>query len=259
MSRSFPVPLDRAELARRMELARQSDPENVSRPALRLLASELSVLSLPLRNLAARKLRGYALPKTSHPRVVMVLPGFATHPVRMRYLARMLEQAGHTVKRWGLGFNWGPTEENLALLEARLLELHARHGVRIDLVGWSLGGLFARELAKRQPHAVARVITMGTPFSYSQRANNVWRIYQFIAGHSVDNPPIDAALAQKPPVETIALWSANDGIVHPRAACGKAGERDRAIALRCGHLGFAYSHEAIETVARLLEQEPSGQ
>lgn len=242
-----------------MELAREANRDAVDRPTFRLLVSELSVLSLPLRNLVARRLHGYALPRTKSPRVVMVLPGFATHPVRMRYLARMLEQAGHTVKRWGLGFNWGPSEENLALLEARLLDLHARHGVRIELVGWSLGGLFARELAKRHPHAVARVITMGTPFSYSPRANNVWRLYQFIAGHSVDNPPIDAALAQKPPVETVALWSANDGIVHPRAACGRAGERDLAIALRCGHLGFAYSHEAIETVARVLEQEPSGE
>lgn len=241
-----------------MGLAREANPEDAARPAVRLLLSELSVLALPFRNLAARRLRGFAVPRAANPRIVMVLPGFATHPIRMRYLAHLLEEAGHTVKRWGLGFNWGPTEENLAALEARLLELYNRHGKPVHLVGWSLGGLFARELAKRQPHAVAQVITMGTPFSYSQRANNVWRIYQFIAGHSVDAPPIEAVLTEKPPVETIALWSANDGIVHPRAACGRAGERDRAIALRCGHLGFAYSHEAIETVARLLDEEPSG-
>lgn len=248
-------PFNRAELARRFDLAREAEPHAASRPQLRYLLGELSALAYPAYRLYARKVRGYALPAAQRPRTVMVLPGFATHPSRMRYFARSLEEAGHTVKRWGLGFNWGPTEANFAMLERRLLDLHARVGAPVHLVGWSLGGLFARELAKLHPQAVAKVITMGTPFSYSPRANNAWRIYQFIAGHSVEAPPVGSDLAAKPPVETVALWSANDGIVHPRAACGKPGERDRAVALRCRHMGFAHSHEAIEAVARELDRE----
>lgn len=238
-----------------MQLAREPEAEAAPRPHWLHLLGELSSLTYPLRRFYARKVQGYAIPKALHPRTVMVLPGFATHPSRMRYFARTLEEAGHTVKRWGLGFNWGPTEENFAALERRLLDLHARAGEPVYLVGWSLGGLFARELAKLHPDAVAKVITMGTPFSYSPRANNAWRIYQFVAGHSVEAPPVGGEIAAKPPVETVALWSANDGIVHPRAACGKPGERDRAVALRCRHMGFAHSHEAIEAVARELDRD----
>jgi pimeloyl-ACP methyl ester carboxylesterase len=100
----------------------------------------------------------------------------------------------------------------------------------VVLLGWSLGGLYARELAKRQPDKVAKVITMGSPFSGSPRANNVWRVYQLITGHRVDQPPIEVDLATKPPVETVALWSPNDGMIAPRCAAGLPGERDRAIA-----------------------------
>ncbi|MXP32934.1 esterase/lipase family protein [Parerythrobacter jejuensis] len=249
----FPVPLERKELARRIALAREPDESEIPKPRLRHMLAETLYLLEPVRR-PLRQLRNpLVIPVADRPRTVMVLPGFATHPVRMRHFATSLEKAGHTVKRWGLGFNWGPTEENFELLRGRLADLHQRSGQQVHLVGWSLGGLFARELAKDRPEAVAKVISMGSPFSYSPRANNAWRIYQFIAGHSVHEPPIGQDVATKPPVPTVALWSPNDGIVHPRAACGKPDERDRAIALRCGHLGFAYSDEAILTVARELD------
>jgi pimeloyl-ACP methyl ester carboxylesterase len=194
-----------------------------------------------------------SLPRTAHPRVVMLLPGFGTHPLRMRHMARELERAGHKVKRWGLGFNLGPTEDNFALLEARVRQIGERYGQKVVLVGWSLGGIFARELAKRHPDLVAKVITMGTPFSGSPYANNAWRAYELVTGHSVEQPPIEVEIAVKPPVETVALWSPRDGVIAPRSACGLPGERDRAVALRCSHIGFSNSDEAIAAVAAELE------
>jgi pimeloyl-ACP methyl ester carboxylesterase len=195
-----------------------------------------------------------ALPRAARPRVVMLLPGFGTHPLRMRRMARELERAGHKVKRWGLGFNLGPTPENFALLEDRLRRIGQRYDQKVVLVGWSLGGIFAREIAKRHPEIVAKVITMGTPFSRSPYANNAWRAYELVTGHSVEEPPVACELAVKPPVETVALWSPRDGIVAPRSACGQPGERDRAVALRCSHIGFASSDEAIAAVAQELER-----
>lgn len=240
-----------SEFGRRVALAREVCPEEfeAGKPRLLRLLAETEFLLEPLR----RSRRNLALAITANPQTVMMLPGFATHPVRMRYLARQLEAAGHRTKRWGLGFNWGPDQARFDQLEARLIDLHARHGQPVVLLGWSLGGLFARELAKRQPHAVAKVITMGSPFSGSPRANNVWRAYQFITGHRVDAPPIEAQLAVKPPVETVALWSANDGAIAPRCAAGRPGERDRAIALRCTHMGFTYDPQVIRTVLNELE------
>jgi pimeloyl-ACP methyl ester carboxylesterase len=239
----------REDFARRLSLAREPCPDDSHGPSLLRLAGELAALGEPVRRL----LRKTEIARAAQPRTVMLLPGFATHPIRMRYMARQLEQAGHRVKRWGLGFNLGPTPDNLAQLERRVSDLAARYGEPVYLVGWSLGGLFAREIAKRQPQAVAKVVTMGSPFSGSMRANNAWRAYQFVTGHRVDNPPVDADIAAKPPVETVALWSPRDGIVSPRSACGRTGERDRAVALRCTHLGFAYDPQAITAVLRELE------
>lgn len=238
-------------LARRLALAREVIPHEyeAGKPRLARLLGEADVLLEPLR----RQRRKVEAAASANPQVVMLLPGFATHPMRMRYLARQLESAGHVVKGWGQGFNWGPDEQRFEALEARLTDIHVRHGRPVVLIGWSLGGLFARELAKRQPGNVAKVISMGSPFSGSPRANNVWRAYQFITGHSVDAPPIKAELAVKPPVETVALWSANDGMIAPRCAAGRAGERDRAIPLRCTHLGFTYDPQVIATLLAELE------
>ena len=247
----------KAELARRFALARQPLPElsghdaAISRPNVRRFLGEGKSLAGRIH----RPFQRIGVPKAKRPRTVMILPGFATHPVRMRYMAKQLERAGHTAKRWGLGFNLGASEESFDRLEKRLIELRRRNGEPVVLLGWSLGGIFARELAHRYPECVAKVITMGSPFSGNPRSNNVWRMYQFVAGHSVDNPPVKADTAPKPPVETVALWSPRDGIVAPRCACGSPAERDRAIALRCTHLGFSSSPEAIQTVLRELDWE----
>jgi pimeloyl-ACP methyl ester carboxylesterase len=241
----------RDAMARRLELMRRKAPADVRRPEARLLWGELATPLEPVRRLFREPL---ALPQTRHPRLVMLLPGFGTHPLRMRYMAQQLEGMGHTVKRWGLGFNLGPTEENFAALQRRIAEINRRYEQDVVLVGWSLGGVFARELAKRDPRHVAKVITMGSPFSGSRYGNHAWRIYQLVTGHSVEQPPVDVDLAVKPPVETVAIWSPRDGVVSARSACGLPGERDRALALRCTHLGFANSPEAIRAVALELER-----
>ena len=241
------------EWAKRLELARQVNPEPVERPKLRYFLAEARAVLEPARRL----FRTIDIPRTDNPRTIMLLPGFATHPIRMKYMAQQLERGGHTVKRWGMGFNLGPTQENVAFLERRLIDLHERYGRAVVLIGWSLGGLFARELAKRQPDRVAKVITMGSPFSGNPRANNAWRIYQFVAGHAVDAPPIDGEVREKPPVETIAFWSRRDGIVSPSTTMGQPGEtrsggRDRLHPYRIFPFPPMHPRGRFGTVARLV-------
>lgn len=244
--------LAEGELARRVALVRQArdEAEEYGKPATHRLLAELDILAEPARRITRR----LDIPKSDQPQTVLILPGFASSAGRMRYLARQLERAGHHTKRWGLGRNWGVSEKTFDHLEARLLDLQKRSGGKVVLLGWSLGGLFARELAKRQPEAVAKVITMGSPFSGSPRANNVWRVYQFITGHAVDQPPVEADTAEKPPVDTVALWSPNDGVIAPHCAAGQPGERDRAVALRCTHTGYTYAPETIFAVLSELER-----
>ena len=236
----------RQALARRAQLARRPRPEGVSGPPLRLLWGELRTLAGLIR-------RGAVPHRAERPQPVMLLPGFGAHPIRMRRMQLALEAAGHSAYDWGLGFNLGPTPANFAFLLARADKLARRHGEPVALVGWSLGGLFAREIGNRMPERVSRVITMGTPFSGNPRANNAWRAYEFITGHSVDTPPIECDFRVKPPVPTIALWSPRDGVVAPRSACGWPGERDRAVAMRCSHLGFAADPAVIAEVLRQLD------
>lgn len=243
-----PVPISIPDALRRRAalMRRQQRPAGVRSPPARLLWRELAVL-LGLRRKAA--VHHTAL----RPGPVMLLPGFGAHPARMGAMKAALERAGHRVFDWGLGFNFGPTPENFAFLLARITRIAREQGRPLRLVGWSLGGLFARELAKQRPDAVALVITMGTPFSGDRRANNAWRAYELVTGHPVDDPPIKGDFAAKPPVPTVALWSPRDGIIAPRSACGWPGERDAAIALRCSHLGFAASAEAIAAVLAVLD------
>lgn len=236
--------------SRRLQLLRQQPPANAAVPSAALFLAETLTFAEP----ALRKWREpLCVPAASQRKIVILIPGFATHPSRMRYMAEKLEEAGHKVKRWGMGFNFGPTVENFDMLSRRVEQVHERYGEQVVLVGWSLGGIFAREIAKRHPQIVSKVVTMGSPFSHTPYSNNVWRLYQLVTGHSVERPPVEAELAKKPPVETVALWSPRDGIVAARSACGCAGERDRARALRCTHLGFSNSPEAILAVAEELE------
>lgn len=249
---------ERAALAveewnRRAALAREPRPAGISAPRIALFLEELrAIADRRGGERDARRIVGHH--HALRPQPVMLLPGFGAHPVRMRRMGRSLAVAGHRVEDWGLGHNLGPTEENFAFLMDRVASLAAYHRAPISLVGWSMGGMFARELARRQPDKVRKVITLGTPFSGDRRANNVWRAYHLVTGKSVDVDPIPGCdYTTKPPVPTIAIWSARDGIVAPRTACGRPHERDRAVALRCNHMGFPRDPRAIIEVLRQLD------
>ncbi len=187
--------------------------------------------------------------QAERPRDVLVLPGFLKDDRATASLRAALDAAGHRAFGWEMGRNLGATADTLERLRARL---DAIGTAPLALVGWSLGGLFARELAKLHPARVERVVTMGTPFSGGARANHAWRLYERIAGHPVDRPPIAVVRHEKPPVFTVALWSRRDGIVAPAASRGLAGEADVAIEVRSGHVAFAASAPAIRAVLDAL-------
>jgi len=123
------------------------------------------------------------------------------------------------------------------------------------LVGWSLGGIFARELAKPRPELVRLVVTLGSPFSGDPRANNAWRIYELLNDHPVDRPLIASDLAEKPPVPTVAVWSPRDGIVAPVAARRQRHESDRQVQLNERHLSLARAPGGIQLVGNILREE----
>ncbi|MBV9883810.1 MAG: alpha/beta hydrolase [Sphingomonadaceae bacterium] len=181
---------------------------------------------------------------------LMVIPGFLANDRTTLGLQRALAEAGWRVTGWGLGMNKGATPDKLEQLAAQIEAFGG--GDKVILVGWSLGGIFAREVAKLRPELVEKVVTMGSPFSGDPRGNNVWRLYELIAGHPVDDPPIEANLAEKPPVPTLALWSRRDGIVSAACTRGQPHESDRQLEVDSSHMGFAVSgHSYPQIIAAL--------
>jgi pimeloyl-ACP methyl ester carboxylesterase len=195
------------------------------------------------------------LPRGSGP--VIVLPGFMARDFMTARLRRSLIAAGYDARGWGMGQNRGVRADLLERLAGAVRSVAEHAGQPAVLIGWSLGGIFAREVAKHAPDAVRLVITLGSPFSGDPRANNAWRLYEFVTAHKVDAPPVEVDLPVKPPMRTIALWSRRDGIVSCASAAGAPGERDEAIELQCRHLGFTVAPEAIAAIGTLLAQSPS--
>ena len=181
---------------------------------------------------------------------LMVVPGFVANDRTTLGLQRAFAEAGYRVSGWGLGMNRGATPETLESL-ARQIEAFGQ-GEKILLGGWSLGGVYAREAAKLRPDLVEKVVTLGSPFSGDPRGNNVWRLYEWIAGHKVDDPPIKTDLAEKPSVPTLALWSRRDGIVSIACARGLPHESDRQVELDCSHMGFGVSGRAYPQIIAAL-------
>jgi pimeloyl-ACP methyl ester carboxylesterase len=183
-------------------------------------------------------------------RPVMVIPGFMASDRTTARLRRSLSASGFACVGWGLGRNTGIKSDILERLDDQIASLGSSEPV--TLIGWSLGGLIAREYAKHAPDRVAKIVTMGSPFSGNPRTNNAWRMYEFIAGHKVDAPPLDVSLSVKPPVLTVALWSRRDGLVSPRAACGLPHEADVRIEQDCSHMGYIASPDIIRRIAEII-------
>jgi len=180
----------------------------------------------------------------------LIVPGFVASDRTTLELRRALAEAGWRVHGWDMGWNMGARADTVERLRARLNAIGG--GRPVLLVGWSLGGLFARELARTVPDKVRALVTLGSPFSGDPHQNNVWRLYEWVAGHKVDEPPIPR-IYEKPPVACLALWSRKDGIVAPRAARGLDGERDKAVEMACSHMAFAISRNATRRIAREIE------
>lgn len=189
-----------------------------------------------------------------HP--ILVLPGFlagdtSTAPLRF-YLSRL----GYDVYAWRLGRNLGrrPGVE-LAMLE-RLKSIHARTGKKVSLVGWSLGGTFARALALLHPEAVRNVVTLGSPFAKDLRANNTWQIYEFLSGEKLGGvgPGDLGRLGGDLPVPTTALYSKGDGIVNWQTCMVEPGPRAENVRVFSSHTGFGVNPAALWVVADRIAQ-----
>ena len=192
-----------------------------------------------------------------HP--VLVLPGFTTTDRSTAVLRRYLAGLGYDVHGWGLGRNLGPRATGLQgeKLIARLESIYATSEQKVSLVGWSLGGMFARQLSRRKPDLVRQILTMGAPFAGDPRSTNVWRLYEMVSGQRIGDPDIQAQLRESfevPPVPSTAIYSKHDGIV-PWQSCRepKSPTTDN-IEVPGSHCGLGFNPAVLYAVADRLAQ-----
>lgn len=226
-------------------------------PPLSLWLRELPI-TVPIALSPLRRPRAVAGALDGAGQPVMVIPGILSSDSATALLRRTLDASGYRSHASELGFLTGIKAATLARAVDRLAAVAAAEQRKVALVGWSLGGLYARVLAQRHPELVELVMTLGTPFSGDRRANNAWRLYEAINDHKVDAPPVPDDPAVKPPVPTIALWSRKDGVIAPAAARGLPHERDAEVEVPFHHFALASTRPAIERVVTELGRALAG-
>ena len=193
-----------------------------------------------------------------HP--VLVLPGFITTDVSTRPLRAYLRSLGYDAHAWKLGRNIGPRSigGRGEKLTERLREIHEETGRTVSLVGWSLGGVMARELARQAPQHVRQVITLGSPFTGDPRATNVGDLYEALSGERLDDLRLLERRSRPPPVPSTAIWSKADGVVSWRNCIEPASPTTDNIEVRGSHCGLCVNPAVLFAVADRLALSPTG-
>jgi pimeloyl-ACP methyl ester carboxylesterase len=226
----------------------------VTEPARTLVSAGALAAGLPLLRSAPR----------GDPHPVLVLPGLLASDLSTRALRAWVRRLGHPVVGWALGRNRGPTREVVTELPALVDRLAREHGSPVSIVGWSLGGIFARRLALRAPRQVRQVISLGSPFAMAGQptvdGSPGARVYQrYSRLHAVGGTrPSRAALARPLPVPSTAVYSRWDGVVDWRACRQEAGPTSENVAVRSSHLGMGHDPAVLWIVADRLAQPRGG-
>jgi pimeloyl-ACP methyl ester carboxylesterase len=190
-----------------------------------------------------------------HP--VMVLPGLAASDTSTRPLRAFLKDRGYSAHGWKLGPNHGLRPGVEDAMQERLAELFDRYGQKVSLVGWSLGGIFARELAKQAPQQVRCVITLGSPFAGVRRASNAWRLYERVSEDRQDDSERRARMRLAPPVPSTAIYTRSDGIVAWQGCLEAQGPLTENIEVEGSHCGLGHNPVVLHAIADRLAQ-PEG-
>jgi alpha/beta hydrolase family protein len=205
--------------------------------------------------LGALPLLGLAPHGDGHP--VLVLPGLVASDVSTRPLRTFLKSRGYAVSGWRQGRNLGLRPGVQHAMVDLVQELNDTHGRKVSLVGWSLGGLYARQLAKMMPKRVRQVITLGSPFASSPKATNAWRVYEMASGRRAEDedPRFGGTLASSPPVPTTAIFSRTDGICAWQGCREQSSNMAESIEVESSHCGMGHHPAAVYAVAERLAQK----
>jgi pimeloyl-ACP methyl ester carboxylesterase len=233
----------------------QADAQPIAAPGWMLMALEgraplelgASLLATPLLRMAPRG--------DGHP--VLVFPGLVAGDMTTLVLRHFLDSQGYASHAWEQGINFGPRPGVVEKCVERLRQLRTEYGRAVSVVGWSLGGVYAREIAKLAPDDVRCVITLGTPFTGHPKATNAWRVYEFASGHRLVDDEQLAALKETPPAPTTSIYSRTDGVVAWRCSVEQETASSENIEVHASHFGIGMNPTALYAIADRLAQ-PEG-
>ncbi|MEQ9146085.1 MAG: alpha/beta hydrolase [Parvibaculaceae bacterium] len=184
---------------------------------------------------------------------VLLLPGLGGGERSMFVIKEYLRALGYVVHDWGLGRNDGKVVEKMPLVAAEVAKRAAEAAEPIALVGWSLGGYFAREAARDNPAAVSRVITLGSPVVGGPKYTATSRFFE---RRNVDRDAIEARVSEryKVPitVPVTSIYSKGDGIVAWQASVDHWSPKAENIEVATTHFGFGFSKEVLTLIAERL-------
>lgn len=191
---------------------------------------------------------------------MLTLPGFLASDLSMAPMRRYLKELGYDAYAWNMGRNLGGISGLRGALRDLLKRIHEITGRKVSIVGWSLGGVYARDLALQLPDMVRSVITLGSPFANDVRATNATRLYEALSGEGVnDNPEIREAIAGDLPVPATSIYSRTDGIVNYHTCLLRPSETAENIEVYlASHVGLGVNPAALWAVADRLAQ-PEGE
>lgn len=191
-----------------------------------------------------------------HP--VLVFPGLGVPDVTTLPLRNFLRAKGYEPHTWDQGFNLGPREGVLDRCNARADALYKKYQRPVSLVGWSLGGIYAREVAKALPQQTRCVVTLGTPFGGNPRANNAWWLYEMVSGQKLaDEAAMIQQVRQAPTVPTTSVYSRTDGVVSWQCSLNEASPHTENVQIHASHFGMGMNPLALYVLADRLAQDPA--
>ncbi len=230
-------------------------PQTAIRPPSRLLALAEWRAVFELAAFYATRHLLAALPRGDG-HAVLVLPGFLASDSSTLPMRRLLGDLGYAAFGWELGRNLRVDNHRVAAMAARLLTIHRQTGRKVSIVGWSLGGVFARELAKLYPEAVRQVISLGSPIRDDRSHTNATSLFEQLNGK--EPQPIRhgrfTGLHIAPPVPTTSILTKSDGIVHWRGSVQHPQGQTENIEVRASHLGLGVNPSVMIAIADRLRQ-----
>jgi len=237
--------------------AHPTGPSALRPPALSLLLAECRV-AWELAQFEIARFSGSGAGQTlpsGDGHTVMVVPGFGASDFETAALRSALAKLGYYVHGWGQGRNLGMRPGLRERLDARVRELAERNGP-ISLIGWSLGGIFVREMARRQPKFVRRVFTLGSPFNGDPEANHMMPLFRLAnRGRKVttDREAFERR-KQAPPVPCVAIYSRTDGIIAWPCARELDAPNTENVEIHGSHFGLVCNLEVLAALAERLHR-----